>query len=183
MPTHAELVTPERVLFSGEADFAVMRSEGGEIMFLPNHADFVGALDITLVRFALAGTEAAASAASHETGRAPAAEVRAAVHGGLVHVAGNRVLVLASVAELSGEIDVERARRALDAAESAAAAVHEEAPKAGHEGSAEEGAEQSPTMMALLRPDDPEVAARRARARLEAAGVLEASAPGNPPGH
>lgn len=121
MPTHTELVTPERVLFSGEAEFVVMRTEGGEIMFLPNHADLVGAVDITLVRIALAGSETAGSPASQETGKALAAgEVRAAVHGGFVHVADNRVLVLASVAELSGEIDVERAKRALEAAESSA---------------------------------------------------------------
>lgn len=173
MPTHAALVTPERVLYEGEAEFVVMRTEGGEIMFLPNHAPFVGAVDITLLRIALAGSEAGSSGPSEGGAHGPGSgEVRAAVHGGFVHVADNRVLVLASVAELAEEIDVARARRALEAAESAISGREESAraPEAA------EGVEQSPTMLALLQPDDPEVAARRARARLEAAGVLDSSA-------
>src|ERR1700683_1032911 len=44
------------------------------------------------------------------------AEIRAAVHGGFVHVDANRVVILGSVAELASDIDVERARRALEAA-------------------------------------------------------------------
>jgi F-type H+-transporting ATPase subunit epsilon len=39
------------------------------------------------------------------------------VHGGFVKVADNRVTIIAGVAELAEEIDVERARRALQAAE------------------------------------------------------------------
>lgn len=187
MPTRAELVTPERVLYSGEAEFLVMRTEGGEIMFLPNHAPFVGAVDVCLVRIAPAGAEMPGSSADQGAGRAEE-EVRAAVHGGFVHVADNRVLVLASVAELSGEIDVERARRALERSEQALSAAAETggsgaaggaAAAAGTEG--EEGTEaggmaESPAMLAMLNPDDPQVAARRARARLEAAGVLEPAA-------
>lgn len=34
-----ELITPERVLFSGEASAVSMRSDGGEITFLPFHTD------------------------------------------------------------------------------------------------------------------------------------------------
>lgn len=199
MATHAELVTPERVLYSGEAEFVVMRTEGGEVMFLPNHAPFVGAVDICVVRVAPAGTEIPGSSPDQGSGRAEE-EVRAAVHGGFVHVADNRVLVLASVAELAGEIDVERARRALDAAEAAIGAGRDGGPGAGgagggaagaagaagtagttgagktgavEEGAQEEGSAESPAMLAMLHPDDPEVAQRRARARLEAAGVLE----------
>jgi F-type H+-transporting ATPase subunit epsilon len=174
VPTHAELVTPERILYSGAAEFVVLRTDGGEIMFLPHHADFVGAVDICVVRIAPVGGEG---------GEDETHEVRAAMAGGFVHVADNRVTVLASIAELAGEIDVERARRALQEAEAAegegaapvpgAAAAPELTPEAeGHE--AEEVVSSS-TMLALLRPDVPEVRARRARARLEAAGVLEAS--------
>jgi F-type H+-transporting ATPase subunit epsilon len=43
--------------------------------------------------------------------------VRAAVHGGFVKVADNKVTIVAGVAELAEEIDVERAQRALEAAE------------------------------------------------------------------
>src|ERR1039458_9843924 len=112
MPTHVELVTPERVLYSGDAEFVVLRADGGEIMFLPHHADFVGAVDICVVRIASVGGG---------VGDALGGEVRAAMAAGFVHVADNRVTVLASVAELANEIDVERARRALDAAETSGA--------------------------------------------------------------
>jgi F-type H+-transporting ATPase subunit epsilon len=169
MPTHAELVTPERVLYSGDAEFVVLRADGGEIMFLPHHADFVGAVDICVVRIASAGSS---------VGDAEGGEVRAAMAAGFVHVADNRVTVLASVAELADEIDVERARRSLESAEASAAdgggaptATGEPAPGGDHA----EDADAGPTMLALLRPELPEVRARRARARLEAAGVLDAS--------
>jgi F-type H+-transporting ATPase subunit epsilon len=184
MPTHAELVTPERILYSGEAEFVVLRADGGEIMFLPNHADYVAAVDICVVRIAHVAVE----------GEAEAAEVRAAMAGGFVHVADNRVTVLASVAELGAEIDVDRARRALEAAEAAeadggaapgTAAITSagDAHAAGDTHEAEETLAGS-TMLALLQPDLPEVRARRARARLEAAGVLEGSSgPASAPSH
>ena len=40
-----ELVSPERVLFSGEATMVILRTlGGGDIAFLPGHAPFLGAL-------------------------------------------------------------------------------------------------------------------------------------------
>jgi F-type H+-transporting ATPase subunit epsilon len=192
VPTHVELVTPERVLFSGEAEFVVLRADGGEIMFLPHHADFVGAVDICVVRIA-------------GEGEGDAGEVRAAMAGGFVHVADNTVTVLAGVAELADEIDVARARRALESAEAGGgegggdadagdAGTSAARPTAtdtttGAEassdgGPASEQVVESPTMLALLHPDRPDVRARRARARLEAAGALEgATAPTVAPSH
>lgn len=166
MPTHAELVTPERRLFAGEAEFVVMRTEGGDIMFLPNHADYVGAVDICVLRIAEVGADAGAGADASSPG-----EVRAAVAGGFVHVADNRITILASVAELSTDIDVARARQALESAESAAdGEAGQPSPAAdGQESSGEEL--QGSAMLALLHPDLPEVRARRAVARLEAAGA------------
>lgn len=170
MPTTAELVTPERVLFSGEAEFVVLRTDGGEIMFLPNHAPYIAAVDISLVRIAKPGSDADAS----ET----PGEFRAAAHGGFVHVANNKVTILASVAEAASEIDVDRARRALELAEAAvtagegAEAEREAAVRPPSEG-AEELVELSPTMRTFLSPDDPEVAIRRAQVRLEVAGAIE----------
>ncbi len=176
MPTHAELVTPERVLYSGEASFVVLRTDGGEIMFLPHHTDFVGAVDVCVVRIA--------TAVGGEEPEAAGAEVRAAVAGGFVHVADNTVTVLASVAELAGEIDVARARRSLEAAEAdeSAGESPREAPAAESAADGHDTGEvvAGPTMLALLQPDLPEVRARRARARLEAAGELEGSTAGTP---
>jgi F-type H+-transporting ATPase subunit epsilon len=42
------------------------------------------------------------------------------VHGGFVEVSGDRVTILSDVAELAGDIDAARARRALEEAERAA---------------------------------------------------------------
>jgi len=167
VPTEAELVTPERVLYSGGAEFVVLRTEGGEIMFLPEHAPFIGAVDISLLRIAPAAS----------TGDEGGAEFRAAVHGGFVHVAGNKVTVLASVAEPAGEIDVERARRALEAARSALGGERadrdreRETPAAPGTDEVRHEPERSAAMTAMLFPDDPEAARRRAEVRLEAAGA------------
>jgi F-type H+-transporting ATPase subunit epsilon len=98
---HVELVSPERILFSGEADMVVCRTSDGEIAFLANHAPFLGALGVALVRVI----------------QADGSQQRAAVHGGFVEVRDNRVIILSDVAELADEIDVDRARRAREEAE------------------------------------------------------------------
>jgi F-type H+-transporting ATPase subunit epsilon len=101
MALDVALVSPERILFSGQADMVVCRTTDGEIAFLTGHAPLVGALGIGTVRIKQADGE----------------EVRAAVHGGFVEVRDNRVSILSDVAELPDQIDLERARRAREAAE------------------------------------------------------------------
>jgi F-type H+-transporting ATPase subunit epsilon len=161
-PFLVELVTPERVLLSGEAEEVSLRTDAGEIAFLANHEDFVGAVDITLCSVHLADqTEDEGS------------PLKVAVHGGFVYVAGNTVTILASVAELGGEIDVERAREALAAAEQQLA-METTGEHSEEEQEVLAGAPSS-TMLALLAPDSAEAAARRARTRLEAAGASPAA--------
>lgn len=94
---HVEVVSPERVLYSGEARQVITRTvDGGEIAFLPGHASFLGALVENHTRIYLAdGTVQ-----------------DLAVHGGFVEVAPDHVTILSDSAELSGDIDIERARRA-----------------------------------------------------------------------
>ncbi|MGH9157794.1 MAG: ATP synthase F1 subunit epsilon [Acidimicrobiales bacterium] len=103
MPLQVELVSPERILHSGEAEMVVCRTSDGEIAFLSGHAPFLGALGIGVVRI-------------HQVG---GGTVRAAVHGGFVQVREDRVIILSDVAELPGQVDAERARRAADEAERA----------------------------------------------------------------
>ena len=95
------LVSPERILYEGEADMVIARSAGGDIAFLNNHAPFVGVLGIGKVRITPAGSND---------------EIVAAVHGGFVEVKDNRVTILSDVAELADQIDVTRAREALSRA-------------------------------------------------------------------
>jgi F-type H+-transporting ATPase subunit epsilon len=101
MTLQVELVSPERILYSGEADMVIARTVGGgELAFLTGHSPFVGALDIATV-----------------TIRSSEGDEVVAVHGGFVEVSDNTVTILSDVAELGSQIDVERARQARDAAE------------------------------------------------------------------
>ncbi|MCU1489864.1 MAG: synthase, epsilon subunit, partial [Acidimicrobiaceae bacterium] len=117
---HAEVVTPERVLFSGDADEVMLRTDEGEIAFLAHHSEFVGAVDITVVAVSALGSTSESGGTAPTQERAGAESTGDpklfAVHGGFVHVADNVVTVLAGVAERGDEIDVARARAALSAA-------------------------------------------------------------------
>lgn len=101
MTLNVELVSPERILFSGEAEMVACRTGGGEIAFLTGHVPFLGSLGTAVVRVHREGGEV----------------VRAAVHGGFVEVKDNRVILLSDVAELPDQVDAERARRSLEDAE------------------------------------------------------------------
>ncbi|MFZ4812794.1 MAG: ATP synthase F1 subunit epsilon [Ilumatobacteraceae bacterium] len=97
-----EIVSPERVLFSGEATQVITRTlGGGEIAFLPGHAPFLGALTENHTRIALAD----------------GSTLDVAVHGGFVQVSGSTVSILSDQAELASEIDRPRAMSAKDRAE------------------------------------------------------------------
>ena len=100
MALHVELVSPERILYSGEAEMVIARTGGGDIAFLTGHAPFVGMLGIGKVIVREVG----------------GSSVVAAVHGGFVELKDNRVSILSDVAELSTQIDVARAREALSRA-------------------------------------------------------------------
>jgi len=97
-----EVVSPERVVFSGETTQIITRTiGGGEIAFLPGHTSFLGALTENHTRVWLSdGTI-----------------MNLAIHGGFVEVSDNVVTLLSDGAELGTEIDIERARRALERAE------------------------------------------------------------------
>src|SRR4051794_30703084 len=96
-----EVVSPERILYSGEATMVVCRTDDGEIAFLENHAPMIGTLGIGPVRIY----------------QGDKIVERAAVHGGFVEVSNNKVTILSDVAELASQIDVERARRAAEQAD------------------------------------------------------------------
>jgi F-type H+-transporting ATPase subunit epsilon len=114
VPLHVEVVSPESILYEGEADQVVCRPTGGEIAFLPGHQPFVGALEIYPVRVLLPGS----------------GEVVIAVHGGFVEVRDDKVTVLSDVAELPDQIDVVRARTALESASARAMADPDDAEAA-----------------------------------------------------
>jgi F-type H+-transporting ATPase subunit epsilon len=92
-----QLVSPEQVLYTGDAKMVVVRTlGGGDIAFEENHAPFLGALDDWPARVKFAdGTQE-----------------WFAVHGGFVEVSHNHVIILSDVAELKADIDVDRASAA-----------------------------------------------------------------------
>ena len=99
-----QLVSPERILYTGEASMVICRTTGGgDIAFLTGHAPFIGALATWPV-------EIVATDGPRQ---------RVAVHGGFVEVSNDRVTLLSDVAELPEQIDVSRAQRAKDTAEAA----------------------------------------------------------------
>ncbi|TMK88870.1 MAG: ATP synthase F1 subunit epsilon [Actinobacteria bacterium] len=96
MAMHVELVSPELILYSGDAEMVICRTVGGgDIAFLADHAPLLGALDDAIVRIRKTDGE----------------WEEAAVHGGFVHVRDNTVILLSDLAELASQIDFERARR------------------------------------------------------------------------
>jgi F-type H+-transporting ATPase subunit epsilon len=110
-----ELVSPEKVVFSGEATQVITRTlGGGEIAFLPGHAPFVGALTENHTRITLAD----------------GGQLDVAVHGGFVQVGNNKVSILSDIAELAEDIDRPRAMAAAERAEAALRQEHDEETEA-----------------------------------------------------
>ncbi|WP_433289290.1 F0F1 ATP synthase subunit epsilon [Pseudonocardia sp. CA-142604] len=96
-----ELVAVERRIWSGDANFVLARTTVGEIGVLPGHEPTLAQLEEAgIVR--IDGTD----------GRS----TTLAVHGGFLSITPESVTVLAEFAERAEEIDVARARAALDRA-------------------------------------------------------------------
>jgi F-type H+-transporting ATPase subunit epsilon len=101
---HVELVSVERLLWSGDATMVIARTTEGELGVLPGHAPLLGELAPGgIVRIQQEGGE----------------ELVFAVHGGFLSVTEDGVSVLAELAERSDEIDVGRAQQALERARAA----------------------------------------------------------------
>ena len=92
------LVTPEREVWAGEADFVIARGVDGDLGVLPGHAPLLAALAVGPVFIDAGGSRTAV-----------------AVDGGFLHVAHDddvtRVDILAEHAEQAEEIDAAEARR------------------------------------------------------------------------
>jgi F-type H+-transporting ATPase subunit epsilon len=116
-----EVVTPERQLLATTADALMLRTTEGEMAVLDGHVSLVAVVVPGLVRVDRPDDE----------------PVRIALHGGFLQVdtgpsggGGDgastwetRVTVLAGIAELADEIDVERARAARERAEASRASA------------------------------------------------------------
>ncbi|HET7870581.1 MAG TPA: ATP synthase F1 subunit epsilon [Actinomycetota bacterium] len=96
MPLDVHVVSPEREIWSGEAAMVIARGVEGEVGILPQHAPLLIRLAVGRLRIRIDGTEEAA-----------------VVDGGFLHVTTTegvtRVDVLASSAEMAGQIDLRAA--------------------------------------------------------------------------
>ncbi len=106
-----ELVTPEKIMFSELVQSVRAPGIDGSLGILASHAPMLTELTVGLIKLTLASGQEAFIATS----------------GGFMQVNHEKTLILADSAELSDQIDVERARKAVEAARSRLAVPGEDA--------------------------------------------------------
>ncbi len=98
-----EVVSADRLVWSGEATMVIARTTEGDVGILPHHAPILSLLIDGVVDVQTTEGETWV----------------AAVSAGFLSVANNRVSVLAEYAEASHDIDLEKARQDLERAKTA----------------------------------------------------------------
>jgi F-type H+-transporting ATPase subunit epsilon len=102
MPLHLEIVTPERLAYEDDVDAVFCPGVEGELGVLPHHAPLLSTLGVGELRI-----------------RKGDVEEYFAIAGGFVQVRPDKVVVMAELADLSSEIDLEAAEEARREAERA----------------------------------------------------------------
>ena len=97
-----EIVTPERLAFSETVDSVQLPGVEGELGVLPHHAPLVSMLGLGEPRIRRGGQEESF-----------------AIAGGFLQVRPDKVVVMAEMADMAAEIDLERAQEARREAERA----------------------------------------------------------------
>jgi F-type H+-transporting ATPase subunit epsilon len=100
MTIKCEIVSQDRIVFSGDVDMVVLPGAAGEMGILPHHSPVLSVLNYGIITVKQKGKE------EHFT-----------VAGGVAEVQPDQVTVLADAAENVEEIDVERASMARQKAE------------------------------------------------------------------
>ncbi len=104
-----EVVTPDRKVVATEADVVVCPGVEGQFGVLYGHVPFLSALEVGEMYF-----------------KDGAKTEYLAVSGGFAEVTGSKVTIVAEAAEFGREIDIERARRAMERAQARLAAAKTE---------------------------------------------------------
>lgn len=100
-PMHVEVISPDGPIFREDGvDMVVARAEDGEFAIQKGHLPLAAALEMCVVRI-----------------KKGAEEQRVAVFGGFLENKGNRINVVAPLAELAESIDIARAQAAKKRAE------------------------------------------------------------------
>lgn len=95
-----QIVTPYGLLFDGKAQKIILRTSEGDVGILANHANYVAALSIGVARIVTSNGER-----------------RGACSGGMLSVTDGFVRVVASTFEWEEDIDIARAQRAKEKAQ------------------------------------------------------------------
>jgi F-type H+-transporting ATPase subunit epsilon len=126
MPLQLEIVTPERLAYSDTVDSVQLPGSEGELGVLPHHAPLISTLGVGELRIRKGGSEESF-----------------AIVGGFLQVRPDKVVVMAETADMSSEIDLEKAEEARREAERALESGY-------HEG-ADLSAARAALQQALLR--------------------------------
>jgi F-type H+-transporting ATPase subunit epsilon len=97
-----EIITPEQTVVKEEVDMVEAKGANGEFGILPGHTQFLTTLEIGEIRYMKEGVTTHLSASN-----------------GFAEVVEDKVVMLLDTAEPAEEIDIERAKRALERAEAA----------------------------------------------------------------
>jgi F-type H+-transporting ATPase subunit epsilon len=100
MPIQCDIVTQERIVFSGQVDSVNVPGSEGRMGILPNHSPLLTTLDFGEIVVRTGGIEE-----------------YFAIGGGFLEIQPDHVTVLADSAERADEIDLERAAAAMSQAE------------------------------------------------------------------
>ena len=98
---HLQIVTPDRMVYDGDAQSVILRTVNGDICILANHIDYAAPLGIGESKVVFADGK----------------ERFGVCNGGLLSVEANTVRVIATTYEWAEDIDVERAKRSQALAE------------------------------------------------------------------
>ncbi len=108
MPIRCEIVSQDRLVFEGEADIVIVPGSLGEMGILAGHAPLLSTLDLGVIRVKSGSDEQVFT-----------------VTGGFIEVQPDLVTVMADAAENVEDIDIQRAK---DAMERASQLLAEESP-------------------------------------------------------
>ena len=126
MPLQLEIVTPEKLAYSDEVDSVVVPGADGELGVLPHHAPLISMLGAGELRLRKGGQEESF-----------------AIVGGFLQVLPDKVVVMAEMADMASDINLEKAQEARRRAE--------EALESGYHEGADLSAARAQLQAALIR--------------------------------
>ena len=99
---HLQIATPDGLVFDGNAESILVRTEGGDVEIMAGHADYLAPVGIGIAKIKANGSQRPASCA-----------------GGFISVSGGAVRLITTTFEFAEDIDLSRARLAKERAEEA----------------------------------------------------------------